>query len=179
MPQIGTTSQQMTCGTVLTRQVSRHCGIRQNATAVVGCCIVLGSLGGQAKAQQAVVQQPVVSMFGAAAGVSVPDRGSAFTAGVAGASAGTGSYGFMPNRSTGMATSTGAIETHVWIQDFAELDRQTYVAAEARFSSLPKTQRRRTAAEILRGANQSLGAAPGGGLQFRRGSLLQTGAARD
>ena len=75
---------------------------------------------------QVTVQQPVFQTFSAATTVSVPDRGSAFIGGVGSAAASRSSSGFGPLRagsSAGSSHEHSGLSAHVYIHDFAEMDR--------------------------------------------------------
>jgi len=76
-------------------------------------------------AQSVTVQQPVVSQFGVATTVSVPDRGTGFVGGVRrAADSSQRSFRFLPNSNIGRERSQRSLTTSVSIHDFAEMDRQ-------------------------------------------------------
>ncbi|HUG94020.1 MAG TPA: hypothetical protein VML55_24530 [Planctomycetaceae bacterium] len=80
---------------------------------------------GTARAQTATVQQPVLRVFSATTTVSVPDRGSAFLAGVGRAADSRSRFGpLQTSSSAGMSREHAGMNIGARILDFDELDRQ-------------------------------------------------------
>jgi hypothetical protein len=85
----------------------------------------------QSQAQQLTIQQPVIRQFSAATAVVVPDRGSAFVAGIGRSAYTTKSFGpLYRGSSVGQEVSHGSIQTSVYIHDFEEMDRLLLEQAE-------------------------------------------------
>lgn len=83
------------------------------------------------QAQQATVQQPVVSTNSVRTSVSVPDRGSALLGGVSSAQSGRSNYGpLRSGTSTGLSRSASSLSTSVYIHDLRAMD-------EALLNSVP------------------------------------------
>ena len=87
--------------------------------------------GAEVRAQEIVIQQPVISRVGAATTVSVPAGGTALIGGVGRSTSGSRrSLGVPPNRSFGRSTESSQISVHVTVHDFEALDRQALAIAE-------------------------------------------------
>ena len=83
------------------------------------------------QAQQATVQQPVVSTNSVRTSVSVPDRGSALLGGVSSAQSARSNYGpLRSGTSTGLSRSASSMSTSVYIHDLRAMD-------EALLNSVP------------------------------------------
>lgn len=77
-----------------------------------------------AQAQQAVIQQPVVSQFGVDTVVSVPDGGRVLLGAVGGARDARSQFGFSPiGSSLGMERFHQTADVSVFIHDLDEMDR--------------------------------------------------------
>lgn len=93
--------------------------------------IVVLSYVAAIQAQEATVQQPVVSTNSVRTSVSVPDRGSALLGGVSSAQSARSNYGpLRSGTSTGLSRSASSMSTSVYIHDLRAMD-------EALLNSVP------------------------------------------
>lgn len=85
-----------------------------------------------AQGQQIAVQQPLFGEWGARTTIAVPDRGTALIGSVSrGASGRVSSGPFRSGTSTGREFGHSGMSAHVFIHDFAELDRQALAGGGA------------------------------------------------
>lgn len=97
------------------------------SSSLMGLCLFSASQA--ALAQQATIQQPVVSQFRVDTVVSVPDGGRVFLGSVSSARDGSFRAGFTPiGSSMGREVSHQGADVSVFIHDLDELDRLTLAA---------------------------------------------------
>ncbi len=101
------------------------------------CLLLAAVMLAAATARGQAVQLPTYSYFGTGTVVSVPDRGSVYTAGVNRAASGRNEFGtpLLPfrNRSIGSERSASSVWTSVYIHDFEAMDE--YLLSQARGTS--------------------------------------------